>query len=684
VIRHYGMREILGDNYNDFMDQVYIKVGRSAIEPFAKYNGLNIDADDSVERARARRIASEELLAHTTEEELGSRLFTRLVNLITDWLRRMGFRIQMTAYEIRDLIQRAKMYVEDGEFVTGTSVVEKHELYRGADHSQETEDAAFARNLDPADAINRRGPVKTPSGKTYVGVLPQYTIRNSRRTAPTKSLILSKTKALNADAQSEALDVLKEKHPDPLSSQRAWVAYANDAFGLDRLPMPPFRTLDLVANGPSAIVEELSQLSDGMRRDAESGLETASQFKRIYESGNATPDITARAFLWSFLSRGISPYIQESAFLDAIMSDQLASIMQRSQQDGWNKDLDAEYSQWAENALPEGSPGRAAQQNVNAFGRQFLRVMSIRHPDADNKTGLEIIHQMIADGEPSGQIRREFLKRGAGSGIDNKVVSFTLLLLGRNDVLVLDRVQVRNQFNDGRFDGQNIYDIKKDENGEQISGSGFAEMTFGHKGLLYYEAMERALKPIVEQAYRDMGMQGSLGRYHWDSWLSDSNQEVGHASTEGLLREAQGQPNPYVGAFVRQGKYNNYDYGFRYAVLADNTIGTVVDKLAGDGAVILPLEVTSDSKSETRRVLSRLSTKAKKRDTGAGTVKPWTAALTAEERAEYDRAIESGGTPAPNLWANDPNAIGRTDRPPVARDGRNGFGDTRSGARRIR
>ena len=659
VVRHWGIRQVLGDNYNDFMDKVYLKVGRSAIQPFADYNGLDLDANDAAKRARNRRLAAEELLAHTTEEQLGSRLWTRLVNLVTEWLRRMGFRIQLTGHEIRDVIQRAKMYVQDGEFVSGASVVRKHEVYYGADHSQATEDALYARSLKPEEAINQRAEVRRPRGENYVGVRPEFTIRNPFRKAPSRSLILSSTNENNADVQSAALDVLIEKHQEPLSSERAWAAYANDAFGLNRVPMPPFRTIGLVNEGPEAIVREISRLSDGMQKDAEAGLKTAQEFGRVYKAGQATPDITGKAFLWSFLSRGVSPYVQESAFLDAIMSDELTSIMRRAAKDGWSAELETAYDNWAANAIPVGSPGRGTQHNLNAFGRNFLRVMSQRHPDADNKTGLEIIHEMIANGDPSYLIRREFLKRGSGAGIDNKVVSFTLLLLGRTDVLVLDRVQIRNQFNDGRFDGQNIYDIKKDENGKQIAGSGFAEMTFGHKGLLYYEAMERALKPIVEQAYSDMGMEGSLGRYHWDSWLLASNQEVGHASTEGLLREAQGLDSPYSGAFVRQGKYGNYDYGFRYGVIGNEGPVTLVEKLDGSGAVILPREIVADSTSPTRKTLSRLSNKAKKRDNEAGKSKPWTAVLTTDERAEYDRAIESGGTPAPDLWAYDPDAVRR-------------------------
>lgn len=532
----------------------------------------------------------------------------------------------------------------------------------------------------PRERLLERGPLRQPRGNTYMGVGPQYTVENNNADAPVLQrnapLIQASSNAGNADVQSEALDALFEKHPNPLASEQAWIDLANDAFSLDRVPMPPFRTIEIVQQGPQLVAEEIGRLSDGMRRDAEAGLQTAREFGELYARGEATPDITAKAFMWSFLSRGVSPYVQEAAFLDAIVSDELTSIMQRAAADGWSDGLQAEYEAWAANAIPPGSPGRGTQHNLNAFGRNFMRVMTQRHENAGGRTGLEIIHDMIADGTPSKDIRRAFLKYGSSAGIDNKVVSFTLLLLGRSDVLVLDRVQVRNQFNDGRFDGQNIYDSDIDENKKQVTGSAFAEMTFGHKGLLYYEAMEAALAPIIEEAYASMGMEGSLGRYHWDSWLLASNQEVGHASVEGLLRDAQGRETPYAGAFVRQGKYIQYDYGFRYGVLPDGALSTLVEWLDGNGATLIGYEAMADAKSPLRKTLDKLKTKARKRGKEYGTTQPWTAGLTPEERAQYDAAIESAGTPAPNLWAYDPNAVGRAGDAALYVDA---GGDARSG-----
>lgn len=518
--------------------------------------------------------------------------------------------------------------------------------------------------LTPAQRLKDRGPVREVRGNTYMGVAAKYTVPNKSEDAPVPrrggGLILASTNERNADAQSDALDALLKKHKNPFSSLRAWVKYANDAFSIVRVPMPPWRTMKIVKEGVDLVAQEIGALSPGMVRDAEEGLATAARFGNLYSAKRVPVSITAKAFLWSFLSRGVSPYVQEGAFLDAVTSAEATQIIEAAVANGWSPELETRWDAWATAAIPPGSPGRGTQHNLNAFGRNFLRVMTQRHEDAGGRTGLQIIHDMISDGTPSYLIRREFLKRGVGAGIDNKVVSFTLLLLGRTDVIVLDRVQVRNQFDDGRFAGENIYDAELDADGNEITGTAFAEITFGHKGLFYYEAMERALKPIVEEAYSKLGRAGSLGRYHWDSWLLASDQEVGHASVEGLLAEAEGKPNPYGGTFVRQGKYFQYDYGFRYGVMSDGSRLAIIQGLAdGRTYIVQPADI-ADTEGVLRKTLAKLADKAKKRAKGDASTKPWTQYLTEAEKAQYDEAIASRGTVAADVWADDPNAVGRT------------------------
>ena len=535
------------------------------------------------------------------------------------------------------------------------------------------------QDKSPIERLEDRAPPrKTKAGaKTVVaGVVERFTVENNSATAPKmvqgSSLITKTTNATNAAKQSEALDALLVRHRTPLNSLEEWVAYGNDAFSNTRVPMPPWRTLAIVKEGSAAVERELGTLSDGMRRDAEAGLQTAKEFGELYASGQVDPIITLKAFYWSMLSRRITPYFQESAFLDTISDPEFNAMLTEGLERGWSDDLAVRFQNWASQAIPKGSGGRSAILNLNAFGDFFLPVMMQKE---NGKTHVEIIHDMLASGVPSHIIRREFLRLGAGSGIDNKVFSFMMLLVGRTDVLILDRVQIRNQFNDGRFGDENLYDNLKDENGKALTGTGLQEFGKGHIGLFFYEAMERALKPIVEQAYANMGMEGSLGRYHWDSWLAASDQEVGHASVEGLFREAQGAAAPYVGAYVRQGKYGSYDYGFRYTVMEDGKPAILVEMLQpvtdadAPTAYLLPHSVMADSKSPTRKALSKLSSKARKRGTEFGTARPWHDALTEEERNEYDEAIKSGGTAAPIDWANPTDAAGPQTENILGQDG---------------
>lgn len=77
--------------------------------------------------------------------------------------------------------------------------------------------------------------------------------------------------------------------------------------------------------------------------------------------------------------------------------------------------------------------------NLNAFGETFLLKMSEDAGLGDGRSRLQVIHDMMSDPNTTGkEVRRQFLRMGEGVGIDNKVVSFTLLVAGYDDVMVLD------------------------------------------------------------------------------------------------------------------------------------------------------------------------------------------------------------------------------------------------------
>ena len=395
---------------------------------------------------------------------------------------------------------------------------------------------------------------------------------------PDKPLLVLSTDAKNVNRQIENLDVVFAKFPEPVLNQDSWTRMMSYAFKSDEVPVPPYAAIKALES-PENLAAPLRKLSQGQIDDASAGFRNAAQFKELYTTGKADVVTTGKLFLWSFLSRGVSPYVQEGLFMDAISG--IEPFLKKAASGKFDQaDLD-EYLAWASTVAGKGSgqPGSGAMHNLNAFGKNFLTKLAT--PDAQGVTGLQRVHQMMSNPNMTGpQIRREFAKIGTGVGIDNKVVSFTLLVSGRDDVLVIDRVQLRNLWDDGRFANKNLWDgrsVKKMvtqqdgtqvEKSAQIAGSALSEITYGAKGLLVYEAIERAMAQQLKAAYGLVGREAdaSLGRYHWESWVAGSQQEASHGTIDAIMREAAGVPQPFKGVTAKQGEYGMFDYGAKYGV----------------------------------------------------------------------------------------------------------------------
>ena len=381
-----------------------------------------------------------------------------------------------------------------------------------------------------------------------------------------KPLFTQKTNNKNAPAQIENIDTILERHPDALESPEAFAAMLADALASDDVPVPPFKLIEDI-NGEGSF-ELLNNLTPGQLADANTGFENAAAFRQAYLNGEVDVSDTGKLFFWSFLSRGISPYVQESMFLDAYYE------IDKWIQDAANGTFNLKaYLKWAKGVAPQGSglPGAGGKSNLNAFGKDFLIKMSQDAGLGDGRSRLQVIHDMMSDPNSTAkEIRRQFLRMGEGVGIDNKVVSFTLLVAGYPDVMVLDRVQLRNMFNDGRFGEINLWDgIKVD--GKVVTGSTLASLTYGARGLLVYEAIEQALQSRLANLYSRLGrpQDASVGRYHWETWVASSGQEASHDTINAILSEVGGVENPILNIRSKEGEYGRLAYGARYGFDTD-------------------------------------------------------------------------------------------------------------------
>jgi len=380
---------------------------------------------------------------------------------------------------------------------------------------------------------------------------------------PVKPLILTGTTNKNAAKQLENIDGILQQFPDAGQSPEAWAQMLAYAFGSDDVPVPPYAFIR-DTNGDGSF-ERLSTLTEGQIADATHGFDNAREFRRAYTNNELDVVTTGKLFLWSFLSRGVSPYTQESLFIDAFNgADEW--IRKAAQGQFTENDLEA-YEKWAKSVAPKGSgqPGAGATHNLNAFGQNFLLKMGAIGPDG--KSNLQRLHEMMSDPNQTGKmIRREFSTFGEGVGIDNKVVSFTLLVAGFNDVMVLDRVQVRQLWDDGRFSDTNLYDGVMSNDGKKLAGSSLNAITEGVRGILVYEAIERQLASRIDELYAKLGrpQDASIGRYHWETWVAFSQQEAAHATLDAILLDAKGDDQAIAKVSGKEGEYGAYEYGAQY------------------------------------------------------------------------------------------------------------------------
>jgi len=432
---------------------------------------------------------------------------------------------------------------------------------------------------------------------TKLGLGPMYIV-DSGVEATDKGFLLNSTKNSNAERQLAGIGPLLEEFPDMATDPQQWAQGMSKAFGSKDVVAPPYRFMKALETGE--YTDLLKGLTEGQIADADAGFRAGKEFLDAYHTGKMRVEDTGKLFMWGIMSRGVNPFTHEGLFLDAFQG--IEPYIKMASEGKFTKEVaEGPYKEWAATTAPKGSgqPGAGAMHNLNAFGEDFLVKMGT--PGADGVTPMQKLHDLMSDPTKSGRdIRREFAKVGEGVGIDNKVVSFILLATGRDDVMVIDRIQLKNVWDDGRYGDINIWDgisvptveladgtVKRfppTEAGRAaqrefmaanegatggkaaVTGSSLAEATYGAKGILVYEALEDALMKNVGKMYADLGRPeaASPGRFHWETWVARSNQEASHGTLPAILKQAQGEADPLAGIYSKQGDYQTYAYGAKY------------------------------------------------------------------------------------------------------------------------
>lgn len=341
------------------------------------------------------------------------------------------------------------------------------------------------------------------------------------------------------------LDDLATAFPDPLASNESFSTMLANVYNSIEVPIPPRWMVDNV-NDMTKWSQWFGSMTKGQLDEAARGFAVVDKFKGAYQSGAAQADTTGTLMFWAMLSRRASAYPHESGFLD--LAEAMQPIIQKAVRGEYTQaDVDAGL-EMIKKTIPAGSPGNMVTSNANDYLRVFLPKMSEKLPDG--RTKLQALHDMIANPQMTGpMIRREFYGLAENVGIKNKVLSFALLVSGRDDVMVLDRIQINRLF----AGGEKIYDD-------------VAHLFDGGPGLAIYEGLERSLGARVKDLYTMVGRgnEASLGRYHWESWVLSSGQEVAHPTLETIVKKAEGAATPFANVPVKEGRMHERAFGVTY------------------------------------------------------------------------------------------------------------------------
>jgi len=366
-----------------------------------------------------------------------------------------------------------------------------------------------------------------PSDAPMVSQLqPQYrvTVENAPIIGTGKqSFIPKKMTPKNYDVASGNLQTLETEFADPLASQENYALMMSRVQNATEVPAPPAWMIDH-ANDTDKWADWFKGLTENQIKAADDGLAIQEDFKAAYNSG-AGPELTGQLMLWSILSRRMSAFPHEGGYLE--LAEAATPFIQKAARGEWT---DADTEQWlamVPTTIPQGTPGRSAISNANDFGKVFLKKMAA--VDENGVSALSKLHEMIANPNmTSAEIRRAYYGLAEDTGIANKILSFALLVSGRNDVVVLDRIQINRMW----AGGEKIYDDVY----TQFEGA---------QGLAQYEALERSLASRIDELYTKAGRTGgSVGKYHWESWVLSSGQVVSHPT----LKAVVGSGSPAKGA----------------------------------------------------------------------------------------------------------------------------------------
>ncbi len=330
---------------------------------------------------------------------------------------------------------------------------------------------------------------------------------------------------------------------------------------------PPPTVAMQFARDPQALAQFFADAKRSMPEvmdAAAHGLEFRDTMLGMRRAGQFTPEMAAKSWLWIMLSNNAAPFPHEGNFImasnpyfDPIIAEALRGFSSPAEKQRWLNTSAEAFVQYV------GGRQGVAEQGARATAEGKIVPPRVAQMPYQLRRGLEAIADWSSSGamnawvdllnrpdELTGrQLRREFYRLGmGGSGVDNKLLSFNLLLLGEKDVFVIDIIQARNLHEEGFWrtiqgglGDQLPAPLGRDKDvpakgGLLTAGTDLAAKAYGGQlaGLGRYEALEELLTPAATAVFGEP----DLGALHWYLWVMRDWRAVDHGSLGPTLEAA--------------------------------------------------------------------------------------------------------------------------------------------------
>ena len=113
VVGHAGIRSLMGEGTNKVLRDVYMAYGKKGAEPIIRRYFTEVGRTFDHNNPDHRQEVGDELVAHMAQTGKNPSLWKRLVAEIRKALRKMGFTLPLNDADVRDIVRRARLAVEN-------------------------------------------------------------------------------------------------------------------------------------------------------------------------------------------------------------------------------------------------------------------------------------------------------------------------------------------------------------------------------------------------------------------------------------------------------------------------------------------------------------------------------------------------------------------------------------------